>query len=195
VKRDTPFTSCWAAADEGARPYRRAPGAARARSPPDPHHRVERGRARRRRVGGRDGIAKLRENRPQPQAQGRFRVAHADMAFKRMRAPALFRREPLEQLIARTVGTSRSNSSTPCRREYRRPQLGMQVFWGLQDWTTSASPMPSSPHARCRVFSRHTKSAAVSSSTAPSSPTCRSRRPARSDPSSSSPSTCQHPAC
>src|SRR5579884_1907037 len=28
-----------------------------------------------------------------------FAVAHADMAFKRMRSPALFRREPLDALI------------------------------------------------------------------------------------------------
>ena len=33
-----------------------------------------------------------------------FQIAHADMAFKRMRSPALFRREPLEVLIARLVG-------------------------------------------------------------------------------------------
>src|SRR5437870_2067089 len=33
-----------------------------------------------------------------------FAVAHADMAFKRMRSPALFRREPLDQLLHRLVG-------------------------------------------------------------------------------------------
>src|SRR5581483_3640263 len=33
-----------------------------------------------------------------------FAVAHADMAFKRMRSPALFRREPLDALIGRLVG-------------------------------------------------------------------------------------------
>src|SRR5205809_2490147 len=33
-----------------------------------------------------------------------FAVAHADMAFKRMRSPALFRREPLDTLLHRLVG-------------------------------------------------------------------------------------------
>ncbi|HEX4633159.1 MAG TPA: patatin-like phospholipase family protein, partial [Gemmatimonadales bacterium] len=35
-----------------------------------------------------------------------FAVAHADMAFKRMHSPALFRREPLEHLIRSLVGDS-----------------------------------------------------------------------------------------
>src|SRR2546428_704526 len=50
------------------------------------------------------GIAKLREIALSLRRKDVFAVAHADMAFKRLRSPALFRREPLEQLIARTVG-------------------------------------------------------------------------------------------
>src|SRR5262249_49921689 len=33
-----------------------------------------------------------------------FQVAHVDMAFRRMQAPALYRREPLEALIHSLVG-------------------------------------------------------------------------------------------
>lgn len=33
-----------------------------------------------------------------------FRIAHADMAFKRMHAPAVYRPEPLDELIQRLVG-------------------------------------------------------------------------------------------
>jgi len=34
-----------------------------------------------------------------------FAVAHADMAFRRMRAPAVYRREPLDDLVSSLVGT------------------------------------------------------------------------------------------
>src|SRR3989441_7738830 len=40
-----------------------------------------------------------------------FAVAHADMAFKRMRSPALFRREPLDTLLHRLVGRSEEHTS------------------------------------------------------------------------------------
>src|SRR5579884_120099 len=61
-----------------------------------------------------------------------FAVAHADMAFKRMRSPALFRREPLDALIGRLVGDVTF-------QELDRPLIvntvdinsGMQVLWGL----------------------------------------------------------------
>jgi NTE family protein len=61
-----------------------------------------------------------------------FIVAHADMAFKRMRSPALFRREPLDELLHKLVGDITF-------RELERPLIvntvdinsGMQVFWGL----------------------------------------------------------------
>src|SRR5205809_4744026 len=61
-----------------------------------------------------------------------FIVAHADMAFKRMRSPALFRREPLDALTRRLVGDITF-------QELRHPLIvntvdidsGMQVFWGL----------------------------------------------------------------
>jgi NTE family protein len=61
-----------------------------------------------------------------------FAVAHADMAFRRMLAPAVYRREPLEQLIHSLVGHRTF-------RELRRPILvntvdlnsGSQVLWGL----------------------------------------------------------------
>src|SRR2546428_13029448 len=50
------------------------------------------------------GIAKLREIALGLKRKDPFAGAPADMAVTRMRSPALFRREPLEQLIARTVG-------------------------------------------------------------------------------------------
>ncbi len=60
-----------------------------------------------------------------------FVVAHADMAFKRMRSPALFRREPLDTLLQRLVGDITFE-------QLQRPLIvntvdinsGMQVFWG-----------------------------------------------------------------
>jgi len=62
-----------------------------------------------------------------------FVVAHGDMAFKRMRSPALFRREPLDLLLHKLVGDLSF-------RELERPLIvntidlnsGMQVFWGLE---------------------------------------------------------------
>jgi NTE family protein len=62
-----------------------------------------------------------------------FVVAHADMAFKRMRSPALFRREPLDALLHRLVGDVTFE-------ELQRPLIvntvdinsGMQVFWGQE---------------------------------------------------------------
>src|SRR5213594_2698131 len=49
-------------------------------------------------------IAELREIAMGLQRKDIFARAHADMAFKRMRAPALFRREPLDTLLHRLVG-------------------------------------------------------------------------------------------
>ncbi|MFL5521440.1 MAG: patatin-like phospholipase family protein [Gemmatimonadales bacterium] len=61
-----------------------------------------------------------------------FAVAHADMAFRRMRAPAVYRREPLDDLVSSLVGTYTF-------RELQRRILvntvdlesGAQVLWGL----------------------------------------------------------------
>ncbi|HEY8257486.1 MAG TPA: patatin-like phospholipase family protein [Gemmatimonadales bacterium] len=61
-----------------------------------------------------------------------FQVAHVDMAFRRMQAPALYRREPLESLIQSLVGdvTFRDLSK---RLLVNTTDLlsGMQVMWGL----------------------------------------------------------------
>jgi NTE family protein len=59
-------------------------------------------------------------------------VAHRDMAFKRMRSPALFHREPLDRLLHELVGDVTF-------QQLERPLIvntvdinsGMQVFWGL----------------------------------------------------------------
>ena len=61
-----------------------------------------------------------------------FVVAHADMAFKRMRSPALFRREPLEHLIARLIGDRTfTELNLPVVVNTVDINSGMQVFWGL----------------------------------------------------------------
>src|SRR5439155_1335834 len=61
-----------------------------------------------------------------------FAVAHADMAFKRMRSPALFRREPLDTLLQRLVGDL-TFQDLRNRLIVNTVDLnsGMQVFWGL----------------------------------------------------------------
>ena len=61
-----------------------------------------------------------------------FAVAHADMAFKRMHSPALFRREPLETLIARLVqGAKFPDLDPPVVVNTVDINSGMQVMWGL----------------------------------------------------------------
>src|SRR5690348_13532556 len=61
-----------------------------------------------------------------------FAVAHADMAFKRMRSPALFRREPLEALIQRLIGAATFDDlDPPVIVNTVDINSGMQVGWGL----------------------------------------------------------------
>jgi NTE family protein len=61
-----------------------------------------------------------------------FAVAHADMALKRMRSPALFRREPLRALIARLLeDVAFSELDPPVLVNSVDVNSGMQVFWGL----------------------------------------------------------------
>ena len=66
-----------------------------------------------------------------------FQIAHADMALRRMRAPAIYRREPLYTLITDLVGT-RTFQDLPNRLLVNTVDLqtGSQVLWGgpgLQD--------------------------------------------------------------
>ncbi len=78
------------------------------------------------------GIAKLREIALGLKRKDVFAVAHADMAFKRMRSPALFRREPLADLIARTVGDlTFQQLDPPVIVNTVDLNSGMEVFWGL----------------------------------------------------------------
>ncbi|HTR22097.1 MAG TPA: patatin-like phospholipase family protein [Gemmatimonadales bacterium] len=77
-------------------------------------------------------IGELREVAVGLQRKDVFRIAHADMALKRMRSPALFRREPLEALIARLVGNvSFADLAVPVVVNTVDVNSGMQVFWGL----------------------------------------------------------------
>ncbi len=61
-----------------------------------------------------------------------FQVAHVDMALKRMRSPAVYRREPLDDLIESLVG-ERTFHDLPRPLLINTVELnsGMQVFWGL----------------------------------------------------------------
>jgi NTE family protein len=61
-----------------------------------------------------------------------FQIAHADMAFKRMRSPALFRRDPLEHLIARLVpDITFTDLRIPLVVNTVDINSGMQMLWGL----------------------------------------------------------------
>ena len=78
------------------------------------------------------GIAKLREIALSLKRKSVFAVAHADMAFKRMRSPALFRREPLADLIKTTVGDlTFQQLDPPVIINTVDLNSGMQIFWGL----------------------------------------------------------------
>jgi NTE family protein len=61
-----------------------------------------------------------------------FQVAHVDMALKRMHAPAVYRREPLDNLITSLVGDI-TFDRLPRRLLINTVELnsGMQVLWGL----------------------------------------------------------------
>src|SRR5216110_1556804 len=78
-------------------------------------------------------IAELRDVAIKLRRKDVFVVAHADMAFKRMRSPALFRREPLDTLLERLVGdTTFQQLDHPHVVNTVDVNSGMQVFWGLE---------------------------------------------------------------
>lgn len=82
-------------------------------------------------AAGRD-IAELRRLAIGLTRKDLFVVAHADMALKRMRSPALFRREPLERLIERLLGdVTFQELDPPVVVNSVDVNSGMQVFWGL----------------------------------------------------------------
>jgi NTE family protein len=61
-----------------------------------------------------------------------FRIAHLDMAIKRMLAPAIYRKEPLDALVNRLVGDV-TFRELPRRLVINTVDLntGQQVLWGL----------------------------------------------------------------
>ena len=82
-------------------------------------------------AAGKD-VAELRRVAVALRRRDVFVVAHADMAFKRMRAPALFRREPLEDLIDAMLGdVSFQELDPPVIVNSVDVNSSMQVFWGL----------------------------------------------------------------
>lgn len=77
-------------------------------------------------------IAELRDIAVALRRKDIFAVAHADMAFKRMRSPALFRRDPLDLLIHKLVGDlTFQDLHHPLIVNTVDVNSGMQVFWGL----------------------------------------------------------------
>lgn len=82
-------------------------------------------------AGGMD-IPRLKDMAISLRRKDVFVVAHADMAFKRMRSPALFRREPLEDLIAALIGDAAfAQLDPPMIVNTVDINSGMQMFWGL----------------------------------------------------------------
>ncbi len=80
---------------------------------------------------GRD-LAALRKTAVALRRKDLFVVAHADMAFKRMRSPALFRREPFHTLITRLLeDVTFAELDPPVVINSVDVNSGMQVFWGL----------------------------------------------------------------
>jgi NTE family protein len=65
-----------------------------------------------------------------------FQVAHVDMALKRMRSPAVYRREPLDHLIHELVGDITFDQlQHPLLVNTVELNSGMQVLWGLPGLT------------------------------------------------------------
>src|SRR5438309_9559612 len=76
-------------------------------------------------------IAELRDVAIKLRRKDVFVVAHADMAFKRMRAPALFRREPLHLLIhPLAADATRQDLHHPLTVNTVAVHAGTQVFRG-----------------------------------------------------------------
>lgn len=77
-------------------------------------------------------VAEMREIALSVRRRDVFQVAHADMAFKRMRSPAVYRHEPLDILIGRLV-KDRTFRELERRLIVATVDLrsGVQVLWGL----------------------------------------------------------------
>jgi len=61
-----------------------------------------------------------------------FQVAHVDMALRRLLSPAVYRREPLDELITRLIGKRRfEDLHYPLLINTVDLHAGRQVFWGL----------------------------------------------------------------
>ena len=60
-----------------------------------------------------------------------FQIAHGDMAFKRMRAPALYRSEPLEHLVDGLLGeVTFAQLQRPLIVAGVEINSGLQIYWG-----------------------------------------------------------------
>lgn len=81
-------------------------------------------------------IAEMEDRALSIRRQDVFRVAHIDMALRRMLSPAVYRREPMEQLIESLVG-HKTFDELPRRLVVNTVDLnsGKQILWGLPGLT------------------------------------------------------------
>lgn len=76
--------------------------------------------------------ADLREIADQLRRSDLFRIAHRDMAFKRMLAPSVYRRDPLEHLVGALLGQVHFEGlERPLLVNTADINSGTPVFWGL----------------------------------------------------------------
>lgn len=81
-------------------------------------------------------IAEMEDHARRVRRRHVFQVAHADMAFRRLMAPAIYRREPLDTLITSLVG-ERTFDDLDRQLLVNTADLnaGTQVLWGLPGYT------------------------------------------------------------
>lgn len=77
-------------------------------------------------------ISEIRKGAERLERSDLFRIAHFDMAFRRMLAPAVYRREPLDTLARRFLGsTTFEGLQRPLLVNTVDINAGAPVFWGL----------------------------------------------------------------
>lgn len=114
--------------------------------------------------------SELRTIAHQLQRDDLFRLAHRDMAFRRMRSPAIFRREPLTDFVRGLLGDMTfADLQTPLVVNTVDINSGTKVFWGspglrevlVADAVIASCAMPGflPPH---RIMGRHFVDGAVS---------------------------------
>jgi len=94
--------------------------------------------------------AELKELALQISRRDLFRVAHRNMALKRMRSPGLYRREPLRDLIGGLLGDVRFDElRVPLRVNSVDLNSGDQVLWGAPGFDDV--PVADAVYASCAL--------------------------------------------